>query len=146
MLKRCNKCGKDKQLSEFRRQKSLQDGRQPACKLCMRIYARSRSEIYADKANVKSRERRWVHRDWLHEYRSNHPCVNCGESCPYCLDFHHVDPSTKSFGVSDATGRGLEIIKVEVLKCIILCRNCHAKFHAGLIDINITRRVPELAL
>jgi hypothetical protein len=51
----------------------------------------------------------------------------------WALDFHHRDPTKKSFGLSV---RGLCVswarVKAEVAKCDLLCHNCHAEVHAEL--------------
>lgn len=54
-------------------------------------------------------------------------CDLCGEKRPECLDFHHIDPSTKSYTVSRMVGMkmGLDTIKEEIAKCQVLCSNCH---------------------
>ena len=63
-------------------------------------------------------------------------CLSCGYSaCLGALDFHHVDPSKKEFQISGST-RSLEKAKPELDKCILVCRNCHAEIHDGLIDVN----------
>jgi hypothetical protein len=58
-------------------------------------------------------------------------CERCGETDAVCLDFHHRSPDEKLFTVSEGTTRSLEAIKAEIEKCVVLCRNCHAKVHAG---------------
>lgn len=49
------------------------------------------------------------------------------------LHFHHVDPSTKSFAVSVATGKSLQTFREEAKKCVLLCANCHGEVKAGLV-------------
>ncbi len=62
-----------------------------------------------------------------------------GGSCSACgydknlgsLTFHHLDPSTKSFGLDgrSLSNRTLAKIEAEVKKCIVLCENCHRELH-----------------
>jgi predicted HNH restriction endonuclease len=63
-----------------------------------------------------------------------------GTSCKFCgyakcygaLDFHHL--RDKSFSISkEGYTRSWEKIKAELQKCILVCKNCHAEIHAGLI-------------
>jgi hypothetical protein len=58
-------------------------------------------------------------------------CKRCGESHPACLQFHHIDPSTKVDRVNRllAQTKSLEKVKIEISKCELLCGNCHAKEH-----------------
>lgn len=60
------------------------------------------------------------------EYKGG-KCSVCGyNKCTAALEFHHRDPSKKSFGVS-AKGytRSWEKIKKELDKCDLVCANCH---------------------
>lgn len=65
-------------------------------------------------------------------------CVACGENDFRCLDFHHVDPTTKSFtigvGVHQMKAKPIQVFKDEIAKCVVLCVNCHRKHHAGVLD------------
>jgi len=57
-------------------------------------------------------------------------CVKCGYNKYLgALDFHHLDPSTKDFSISNYANCSIERIKSELDKCILLCRNCHAETH-----------------
>ncbi len=61
-------------------------------------------------------------------------CVCCGyNEHPGVLDFHHVDPATKEFGISDkGMTRSWEKIKAELDKCILVCANCHREITLGV--------------
>jgi 5-methylcytosine-specific restriction endonuclease McrA len=56
-------------------------------------------------------------------------CLSCGESDWRCLEFHHRDPTDKSFTIAAAVGRQVPLEKLteELAKCDLLCANCHAK-------------------
>ena len=56
-------------------------------------------------------------------------CAKCGEDRKYLIEFHHVDPASKLFGVSDGVNKAGVKIEEEIAKCICLCRNCHTEFH-----------------
>lgn len=56
-------------------------------------------------------------------------CQNCGyDKCVGAMDFHHTNPHEKDFTISGNAGRW-EIIKEELDKCELLCKNCHAEQH-----------------
>jgi 5-methylcytosine-specific restriction endonuclease McrA len=64
-------------------------------------------------------------------------CKLCGyDRYAGALEFHHVDPSQKSFGIS-ARGFGRSIAKTiqEAEKCILICANCHREVEGGLRKI-----------
>jgi len=67
---------------------------------------------------------------FVENYKLQHPC-QCGEGDPCCLDFHHIDGESKEMAVSEmvANRYSLNKVKAEVEKCVVLCRNCHAKLH-----------------
>ena len=55
----------------------------------------------------------------------------CGESHPACLDFHHIDPTTKKFSISRGwRTKPWEVFLEELSKCEPMCSNCHRKLHA----------------
>ena len=65
-------------------------------------------------------------------------CQICGyDKCNGALEFHHLNPSEKDFGIA-AKGytRSWESVKQELDKCIMVCANCHREIHAGLIDLS----------
>lgn len=59
-------------------------------------------------------------------------CAICGyNKCFRALQFHHIDPSTKSFGIGK-TSRSLKQLREEATKCVLLCANCHIEVEAGI--------------
>lgn len=62
-------------------------------------------------------------------------CQICGyNKCIRALEFHHLDPSQKDFGISKSITKDMKILKQEVDKCILLCSNCHAEEHQRIED------------
>jgi hypothetical protein len=73
---------------------------------------------------------------WFPEYKKTLHCSICGESTPCALDFHHTDPTEKDFNVGYVVRHmNREVTMKEIKKCVVVCKNCHAKIHAGLIGI-----------
>lgn len=57
-------------------------------------------------------------------------CERCGyDRCIEALEFHHLDPNEKDFGISSQT-ISWSRIETELDKCIMLCSNCHREEHA----------------
>jgi hypothetical protein len=56
-------------------------------------------------------------------------CCRCGyNKCLRALHFHHIDPSSKDFGIADkGATRAWNKVEAELSKCILLCANCHAE-------------------
>ena len=69
------------------------------------------------------------------EYKGG-KCQICGyNKCSTALEFHHIDPSKKKFGVKSGNTHSWDILKIEVDKCILLCSNCHREVEAGITKI-----------
>ena len=66
------------------------------------------------------------------EYKGGQ-CQNCGyKKCQEALEFHHLDPTQKDFGLSTkGICRSWERVKAELDKCILLCANCHREVEYG---------------
>lgn len=64
------------------------------------------------------------------EYKGGE-CFRCGYSKSVkALQFHHIEPHKKDFGVSTkGFTRSWEKLKVELDKCNLVCSNCHAEIH-----------------
>ena len=64
-------------------------------------------------------------------------CQICGyKICAQALEFHHLNPKKKDFGISMAgTTRAWTKIQTELDKCLILCANCHREIHAGIAQL-----------
>ena len=80
--------------------------------------------------NTLERTRRQGRAAWLKAYKAERGCLQCGESNPACLEFHHRDPAAKEIDVSLTVVKWRkERILGEIEKCNILCSNCHRKLH-----------------
>lgn len=114
----CNKCGKEKPISEFSKNSRKRDGLQTACKECMaeynRLHYQKNKEIYSAKAKENIRE-------YIHSIKSQLKCSVCGEDRYWCLDFHHTNPSEKEYNISSLVRDGSrQKIEEELKKCIVL--------------------------
>jgi len=60
-------------------------------------------------------------------------CAICGyNECADALDFHHVNPKDKCFGINmEGLKKHNDVNFInELNKCILLCCNCHRKIHS----------------
>lgn len=85
---------------------------------------------------ILSKERRYAAREYIYKYKNKSKCAICGSKKD--LEFHHINPETKKYCVSDMirNRNGLEAIKTEIDKCVILCRDCHMKVHNENLDLS----------
>ncbi len=86
-----------------------------------------RRHYYANKQSYidKAYRKRSALREWVRQVKESSPCYDCGERYPYyVMDFDHIED--KSFLVSKlVNGGSWKKVKEEVLKCEIVCSNCH---------------------
>jgi hypothetical protein len=62
-------------------------------------------------------------------------CIVCGYDRSYrALEFHHLDPQEKRLQMSaNGVTLSLDALRAEVLKCVLLCSNCHAEVEGGVL-------------
>lgn len=103
-----------------------------------RAYKRAYYQLHRDKKIRKVRERKLQLIQWYNNYKSSCKCFFCGQSFPQCLDFHHLDPSTKTYTVGEMARNGCSIKKIqtEIDKCIVVCSNDHRRLHYEMKLIN----------
>ena len=65
-------------------------------------------------------------------------CQRCGEEHSVgVFDFHHLNPSEKSFGLGSAsTTRAKTTYAEEAKKCVMLCANCHRYVENDGVDVS----------
>jgi hypothetical protein len=131
-MKRCATCKQYKDESEFNwRWKSL-GILQPSCRNCQKEHRRTWYESHKDQhlENVYERKKKVIQdsKEYVWNFLSTHPCVDCGESDPMVLEFDHISGSKKSnISVMAGQGYSLTAIQREIEKCVVRCANCHRR-------------------
>jgi hypothetical protein len=91
-------------------------------------YYATNKEAHIQRVRKAEKERTTRYKAYINELKSK-PCVDCKQTFdPVCMDFDHLDGSTKCFNVSEGVtraGRGWEAILAEVAKCEVVCACCH---------------------
>jgi hypothetical protein len=80
--------------------------------------------------NVYERKKKVIQdsKEYVWNFLSTHPCVDCGESDPMVLEFDHISGSKKSnISVMAGQGYSLTAIQREIEKCVVRCANCHRR-------------------
>ena len=92
---------------------------------------RKQNKIISDK---QSRDKKYKQ---FGLYKISIGCQNCGyNKCSGSLDFHHVNPQTKSTRINCGLWKAnTEVFQKELLKCILLCKNCHYEAHNQILII-----------
>lgn len=133
-MKTCNHCKTEKPETDFFKQSRSKDGLQPRCKACANKYYKKPDVMarYVARNKINTSKNRKLFKD----LKDSLSCACCPESSSSCLDFHHLDPSTKERCISNMIGTHCwETVLKEIAKCVCVCRNCHSKIHAGEITL-----------
>ena len=79
--------------------------------------------------------KRRVNAAWLATQKQG-PCADCGGSFPACcMDFHHIT-GPKLFTVGQGISRSVAAMQAEIVKCVLVCANCHRIRHNKLTSQN----------
>ncbi len=113
-------------------------------KLYMREYRKKNKEYLNQRIRENRRKDNYKH---VNKFRNNHrkkmrifiewlklqDCIRCGfiPKNPAPMDFHHINPTAKKFNISKAIslGVGLQTLQEEIMKCELICSNCHRERH-----------------
>jgi len=119
----CIKCKKRKSIDKFSKNVNR-------CRRCVCDNTNVHYKINKNAYHKRNKNQRDLKQKQYIEYKKTLCCENCGEDRYYCLDFHHKDPKQKEFGIGEsALTSSFNKIKKEILKCVVLCKNCHAEVH-----------------
>lgn len=131
-MKKCVTCGKAQAEEAFNFRNKRRGIRWGTCKTCQ---SKQRKRWYQKNKkshirNVRKHKKKAiaVAQEFVWDYLSTHPCVDCGESDPVVLEFDHVR-GQKRMSVSNMTKEGysLSAIKEEIGRCEVRCANCHRR-------------------
>jgi len=126
-MKNCVMCKESKEFLEFHKNKKRKDGYNNICKLCRKEY---HSEWYKNNKECViehgKKNKNNLH-SYIFDYLTKNSCVDCGESDPIVLEFDHQ--KDKEFNISDGIIRNMSIKRIsdEILKCEVVCANCHKR-------------------
>lgn len=125
-MRKCTKCGTEKQIDEFHRKGT---GRKTVCATCCREYGRSHyaanKDTYRETAKKHRDETRRKNRDYVRKLKESAPCTDCRQKYPYyVMQFDHL--GDKERNVADMMQFPRARLEAEIQKCEIVCANCHA--------------------
>lgn len=129
--KACSVCNLTKPIDQFRRNNRTSDGHRSQCKQCQKNNEKlkKRHDIPKRKLYLEKRRNQNIIlcKNYIIEYLTSHPCIDCGFTNIICLDFDHIDPKTKDQSISTLIRRGtyLQRLIIEIEKCVVRCSNCH---------------------
>ena len=128
-MKKCTFCKEIKSLDSFNKNNSKKDKLGNICKDCSRIRSRQyyseNKEAQAKRTRARTKKQIVKNREFILEFFSENPCVDCGMKDPRALEFDHI--SDKKMNISNMVGGGYCIASItrEIKKCVVRCANCH---------------------
>ena len=127
LKKQCSSCKKNKLPKEFSPARLGKDGMDSRCKECNSARYAAWYKINRKRAIESARRVQRSKRQFVDSYKITNGCQSCGfKGHPAALDLHHLNRENKVDGVCRLVqSRSLEVIKMEMEKCEILCANCH---------------------
>lgn len=63
----------------------------------------------------------------LNRYKRMKGCADCGERDVIVLQFDHRPAEERLFAIGSSYCRRWDVLKAEVLKCDVVCANCHVR-------------------
>ncbi len=129
-MKQCTHCWEWKDESEFNwRHEGVKLW--GICKECQRKqkvdWYHEHKEENREAKNQRTMDARNRARQYVLDYLSTHPCVECGESDPVVLEFDHLDNKDRAISEMIRDGVPLDKLEREMTKCQVLCANCHRR-------------------
>jgi DNA-directed RNA polymerase subunit RPC12/RpoP len=128
-MKRCCRCKKEKDNSEFFKRPERKSGLRSECKECSYHYMHKYRNEHRKYFNEFSRRYQKMYakqnEEFIIEYLSQHPCVDCGNDDINILEFDHIRGIKKDRVGAMKYHAALETLKEEIAKCEVRCPNCH---------------------
>ena len=134
-MKTCTKCNESKSFDNYYKNSRRPDGYNSQYKQCADEATKISRSKKAEHYRLTRKRNRDNCRQKFSEWKSEKGCLVCSENEPCCLDLHHLDPSEKEADPSSLAAGSWDKLMEEVSKCVVVCKNCHCKIHAGIIDL-----------
>lgn len=95
----------------------------------LKIYRRQKCRFCYRKTKNKLKDSR---RGWIETLKTEQGCLRCKINDPRVLEFHHTGIVKKEFNIADYyySQFGIDKLKKEIAKCVVICANCHRILHA----------------
>lgn len=126
LMKQCGVCKQDKALDEFHRRGN---SHQYMCKACRRRLDASLYRANKPRRKGQYKKLRADRAAWNVAYKSGKSCTDCGGIYHHAaMHWDHLPGHEKLADVSELVSYGysINIIQNEILKCELVCANCHA--------------------
>ena len=127
----CTKCHQEKPIDDFPWKSKLLNRKHAVCKPCTADrssqWYESNKESHVQNVMQNKRVDRQEARQYVWDFLSTHPCVDCGERDPVVLEFDHVNEKRENVSRLVVDGASIHRIELEIALCEVRCSNCHRR-------------------
>lgn len=120
-MRKCKSCKRDWDVSYFVSKHVRRTNLTTLCSICRNTRRRTETNPTTKRGKCRALFNQW---------KSEHPCQNCGIKDSRLIEADHQEEFKKVHRCSDycwwAYNGGVEALKAELRKCKSLCRFCHA--------------------
>lgn len=126
MMKTCTKCGIEKIEDEFSFKNKRAGTRQSKCKSCYSGIMKSHYENNKQASRDRKQQSCQRRLEYLRELKGTTPCHDCHVQYKhYIMEFDHREG--KELCVTSAISWSWKKMLSEVVKCDVVCSNCHSE-------------------
>lgn len=144
-MKICRVCKIQKTIENFNKSRKKKDGTYHMHTICKKCHSDYIKQHY--KNNKKAHQKYLqtsieygknlikTYKDYTNKLKTEIGCLFCKENHYACLDFHHIKKNEKISDISTMIYNhvSFEKLKIELLKCVVVCSNCHRKIHMKIL-------------
>lgn len=130
-MKKCTYCKREKELTEFNKNKVKKDGYNELCRECSNHFSKeyylNKKDHHKHQVKLRNTRTRVQSKEFIIEYLLKNPCKDCQITDIRVLEFDHLPEFNKEFNISDMIHNSCSVAKIkkELLKCEVVCANCH---------------------
>lgn len=100
------------------------------CKLCNSKFNDYQGRLRSRCGSCNTKIRRFRAKAAAIKYMGG-KCTKCGwRGNQAVFQFHHKNSDKKDFAIGNVANKSWDSIKTELIKCILLCANCHSIEHS----------------
>lgn len=127
----CRLCQTERAIESFSWKHKERSIRQSYCKFCQnkrsQAHYQLNKNIYLEKTKKRNQEILNKIQNYVWNFLSTHPCIDCEESDIVVLEFDHINDKSDNLSGIIKNKSSLAKVKLEIEKCVVRCANCHRR-------------------
>ncbi len=127
----CRLCQTERRKEDFSWKDKKNAVRHSYCRFCQNERSKAHYSLnkarYLEKSKRRNQKVLKEIREYVWNFLSTHPCIDCGESDIIVLEFDHISDKINSISGILKDKSSLLKLKTEIDKCVVRCANCHRR-------------------